>query len=39
MLQLSLAGRQLGDIEANTMNFAYAKRYKLLKLVVNPEQL
>ena len=30
--------KQLGDIEANTMNFAFAKRYKLLKLVVNPEQ-
>ena len=31
--------KQLGDIEADTMNFAFAKRYKLLKLVVNPEQL
>jgi len=37
-LQLTLAGKQLGDIEANTTNFAFAKRYKPLKLVVNPEQ-
>jgi hypothetical protein len=31
--------KALGDIETNTRDFAFAKRYKLLKLVVNPEQL
>ena len=37
-LQLTLAGKKLGDIEATTTNFSFAKRYKPLKLVVNPEQ-
>ena len=37
-LQLTLAGKKLGDIETTTTNFSFAKRYKPLKLVVNPEQ-
>lgn len=37
-LQLTLAGKQLGAIETATTNFAFAKRYKPLKLEVNPEQ-
>ena len=35
---LTLAGKQLKGIEATTTNFAFAERYKLLKLEVNPEK-
>ena len=38
-LQLTLSGKQLGDLEANTTHFSFAKRYKPLKLALNPEQL
>ena len=35
---LTLAGKQLQGIEATTTDFAFAERYKLLKLEVNPEK-
>lgn len=35
---LTLPGKQLKGIEATTSNFAFAARYKLLKLEVNPEK-
>ena len=34
---LTLPGKQLKGIETTTKNFAFAERYKLLKLEVNPE--
>ena len=38
MPMLTLAGKQLQGIEATTTDFAFAERYKLLKLEVNPEK-
>jgi hypothetical protein len=38
MPMLTLAGKQLKGIEATTTDFAFADRYKLLKLEVNPEK-
>jgi hypothetical protein len=35
---LTLPGKQLKGIETTTPNFAFAERYKLLKLEVNPEK-
>ena len=35
---LTLPGKQLKGIEATTPDFAFAARYKLLKLEVNPEK-
>ena len=35
---LTLPGKQLKGTEATTTNFAFAARYKLLKLEVNPEK-